>query len=88
MKVDALGNPERLLLTSGQVSEYGQTETLIGGFAFEAVLAVRCYDSDAFVGVIQRRKAIIPSKKNCLTLAALIDAFTRLATWWSDFSRS
>lgn len=63
--VDALGNPIRLLLTPGQASEYGQAEALIEGFAFEAVLADKGYDSDAFVEVIQRRgaEAIIPSKK-------------------------
>lgn len=66
--VDALGNPVRLLLTPGQASEYGQAEALIQGFTFEAVLADKGYDSDAFVEVIQRRGAevIIPSKKNRL----------------------
>lgn len=66
--VDALGNPVRLLLTPGQASEYGQAEALIEGFTFEAVLADKGYDSDAFVEVIQCRgaEAIIPSKKNRL----------------------
>ena len=71
--VDALGNPIRLLLTPGQASEYGQAEALIEGFAFEAVLADKGYDSDAFVEVIQRRgaEAIIPSKKNRLNPRSL-----------------
>ena len=30
--VDGLGNPVRLLLTAGQVSEYTQAEALIEGF--------------------------------------------------------
>lgn len=66
--VDALGNPVRLLLTPGQASEYGQAEALIEGFTFEAVLADKGYDSDAFVEIIQRcgAEAIIPSKKNRL----------------------
>ncbi len=66
--VDALGNPVRMLLTPGQASEYGQAEALIEGFSFEAVLADKGYDSDAFVEVIQRRgaEAIIPLKKNRL----------------------
>ena len=71
--VDALGNPIRLLLTPGQASEYGQAEALIEGFAFEAVLADKGYNSDAFVEVIQRRgaEAIIPSKKNRLNPRSL-----------------
>lgn len=71
--VDALGNPIRLLLTPGQASEYGQAEALIEGFALEAVLADKGYDSDAFVEVIQRRgaEAIIPSKKNRLNPRSL-----------------
>jgi transposase len=71
--VDALGNPIRLLLTPGQASEYGQAEALIEGFDFEAVLADKGYDSDAFVEVIQRRgaEAIIPSKKNRLNPRSL-----------------
>jgi len=71
--VDALGNPVRLLLTPGQASEYGQAERLVEGFTFEAVLADKGYDSDAFVEVIQRRgaEAIIPSKKNRLTPRSL-----------------
>lgn len=71
--VDALGNPVRLLLTPGQASEYGQAEALIEGFTFEAVLADKGYDSDAFVEVIQRRgaEAIIPSKKNRLNPRSL-----------------
>ncbi|CAI8923378.1 hypothetical protein EMIT0P258_50026 [Pseudomonas sp. IT-P258] len=49
---------------------------------FQAVLADKSSDSDAFVEVFQRRgaEAIIPSKKNRLPLAALIDTSTRLAT--------
>ncbi len=66
--VDALGNPVRLLLTPGQASEYSLAEALIEGFAFEAVLADKGYDSDAFVEVIRRRgaEAIIPSRKSRL----------------------
>lgn len=72
-RVDALGNPIRLLLTPRQASEYGQAEALLEGFAFEAVLADKVYDSDAFVEVLQRRsaEAIIPSKKNRLNPRSL-----------------
>lgn len=63
--VGALGNPVCLLLTPGQASEYGRAEALIEGFVFEAVLADKGYDSDAFVEVTRCRgaEAIIPSKK-------------------------
>jgi transposase len=75
--VDALVNPVRLLLTPGQASEYGQAEALIEGFAFEAVLADKGYDSDAFVEVIQRRgaEAVIPSKKKRLNPRSLVERF-------------
>ena len=64
--VDALGNPVRLILTPGQVSEHGQANALIEGFTLEAVLGDKGYDSDAFLGVIRARgaEAVIPPKKN------------------------
>ena len=63
--VDALGNPLRLLLIPGQASEYEQASALIDGFACEAVLADKGYDSAAFVDAIQciGAEAVIPSKR-------------------------
>ena len=64
--VDALGNPVRLLLTAGQVSEHTQAEALIGGFRADFVLADKGYDSDAFVAVIKGNgaTAVIPPRSN------------------------
>ncbi len=64
--VDALGNPVRLLLTTGQASEYGQANALIEGFEAEYVLADKGYDSDDFVQAIAATgaEAVIPSRKN------------------------
>jgi transposase len=64
--VDALGNPVRLLLTAGQVSEHTQAEALIGGFLAGFVLADKGYDSDAFVEIIKGGGAtpVIPPRSN------------------------
>jgi len=64
--VDALGNPVRLLLTAGQVSEHTQAEALIEGFRAGFVLADKGYDSDAFVETIQGSGAtpVIPPRSN------------------------
>ena len=67
--VDALGNPVRLLLTAGQVSEHTQAEALIDGFSADFVLADKGYDSDAFVEVIKGSGAtpVIPPRSNRIT---------------------
>lgn len=64
--VDGLGNPVRLLLTAGQVSEHTQAEALIAGFSADFVLADKGYDSDAFVEVIKGSgaAAVIPPRSN------------------------
>lgn len=64
--VDALGNPVKLLLTTGQASEYGQANLLIEDFDAEYVLADKGYDSDAFIESIERTgaKAVIPPRGN------------------------
>jgi transposase len=64
--VDGLGNPVRLLLTAGQVSEHTQAEALIAGFRADFVLADKGYDSDAFVETIKASGAtpVIPPKSN------------------------
>lgn len=63
---DALGNPVRFIITSGQASEYGQANALIEGFNADHVLADKGYDSDNFIEVIENSGAIpvIPSKSN------------------------
>ena len=64
--VDSLGNPVRLLLTAGQVSEYTEAEALIDGFQAAFVLADKGYDSDSFVAAIKNHGAVpvIPPKSN------------------------
>jgi transposase len=67
--VDGLGNPVRLLLTAGQVSEHTQAEALIAGFRAGFVLAGKGYDSDAFVEAIKGGGAtpVIPPRSNRIT---------------------
>jgi transposase len=62
--VDALGNPVRLLLTAGQVSEHTQAGALVEGFRADFVLADKGYDSDAFVETIKASGAtpVIPPR--------------------------
>ena len=64
--VDALGNPVRLLLTAGQASEYGQASALIDGFDAAYILADKGYDSDKFIGELEKAgaTAVIPPRKN------------------------
>jgi transposase len=64
--VDALGNPVKLLLTAGQASEYGQASALIDGFDATYVLADKGYDSDKFIGELEKAgaTAVIPPRKN------------------------
>jgi transposase len=64
--VDELGNPVRLLLTAGQVSEHTQTEALMAGFSADFVLADQGYDSDGFVEAIKHQGAVavMPPKSN------------------------
>ena len=64
--VDALGNPVKLLLTAGQASEYGQASALIDGFDAAYVLADKGYDSDQFIGELEKvgATAVIPPRKN------------------------
>jgi len=67
--VDGLGNPVRLLLTAGQVSEHTQAEALIAGFRADFVLTDKGYHSDAFVAAIKgvRATPVIPPRSNRIT---------------------
>ena len=64
--VDALGNPVRLLLTGGQISDYQKADDLIEGFHADYVIADKGYDSDAFVQAINSTgaEAVIPPRSN------------------------
>jgi transposase len=64
--VDALGNPLRLIVTSGQASEFGQALHLIEGWAADYVLADKGYDSDHVVAAVENSGAVavIPSRRH------------------------
>ena len=66
--MDALGNPVRTILTAGQDADITQAEALIDGFAADAVVADKGYDSDAFVARIESQgaHAVIPPRSNRL----------------------
>lgn len=63
--VDALGNPLKLILRPGQRADIIEAEALTEGYAFEAVIADKGFDSADFVDWIEQREAeaVIPSRK-------------------------
>lgn len=66
MTVDALGNPVRVRLTPGQVSDISQAAALLEGLDFQAAIADKGYDSNHLVEAITGRsaQAVIPPRKN------------------------
>ena len=66
VSTDGLGNPLRLTLTAGQRHDITQATVLIDGYAYDAVIADRSYDSDDFLVVISANGAvaIIPPRSN------------------------
>jgi transposase len=66
IRVDALGNPLRFLLTGGQRHDITQADGLVDSFQFGSVIADKGYDSDAFLQTIAERgaDAIIPARKS------------------------
>jgi len=66
--VDSLGNPVRVILTAGQISDIGQASALIKDQPAEFIVADKGYDSDAFVETIraQGSQAVIPPRSNRL----------------------
>ena len=66
--VDSLGNPVRVILTAGQLSDIGQAGALIKDQPAEFIVADKGYDSDAFVETIraQGSQAVIPPRSNRL----------------------
>ena len=64
--VDALGNPLKFILTSGQRHDITKAEALIGDIKDTTVLADKAYDSKALIESITDKKstAVIPSKRN------------------------
>ena len=66
--VDSLGNPVRVILTAGQISDIGQAGALIKDQPAEFIVADKGYDSDAFGETItaQGSQAVIPPRANRL----------------------
>jgi transposase len=64
--VEARGLPVEVVVTPGQVSDYGPAEALIEGRAGEAVIADRGYDADRVIDLIERQgsEAVIPPRKH------------------------
>jgi transposase len=66
--VDALGNPRRVMLSSGQTHDLGMATALIENEHTGAVVADKAYDSDALIAFIEQAGAqvVIPPKANRL----------------------
>ena len=66
MLTDALGNLVRFKLLPGQRSEIVGVPDLIGGLAFDALMADKAFDADHLRQTLHERgaKAVIPAKRN------------------------
>lgn len=63
MEIDSpLGNPLRVLLTTGQRHDSTQADAFLDGFTFEKVIADRGYAAAQFIAALQERgcEAVIP----------------------------
>jgi transposase len=98
--VDALGNPIRVIITSGTVHDSKQAEPLLEGLQADFLLADRGYDSDAIVqsAVDRGMTPVIPPRKNrkvrrhydehLYRLRHLVEnAFLKLKRWRSVCTR-
>lgn len=72
LAVEALGHGVRFRLTPGQSHHIKRGPALIEGFACDAMIADRAYDSDALVEQIEAQgaQAVIPSRANQKTARA------------------
>ena len=64
--VDALGNPLKFILTSGQRHDIMQADSLVKGIKNTMLFADKAYDSNAFIAQLEEQNciAVIPPKKN------------------------
>lgn len=64
--VDALGNPLRFILTAGQCHDSPQAEALIKGYAAQALIADKGYDSKDLIEAVTALEiqAVIPPRSN------------------------
>jgi transposase len=68
VKVDALGNPLKFIITPGQVSDITQANLLLEGITGAYVIGDKGYDSKALREAIKQQgsEPVIPSKSNAL----------------------
>lgn len=68
-KVDALGNPLKFIITSGQTSDVTQAEALLIGDSGSYVIGDKGYDSSSVRNVIKMKgsEPVIPSRSNAVT---------------------
>src|SRR6266568_3411765 len=66
LAVDALGLPVKMIITDGNVADCSQAEALIDGLPSTCLMADKAYDTNALLGLLERRKtaAVIPPKRN------------------------
>lgn len=66
VKVDALGNPLKFIITAGQESDFCQAYNMLGVTYNAYVLCDRGYDSDDFRNIIENQNSVpvIPGKRN------------------------
>ena len=64
--VDAVGNPIRILITSGTTTDCSETRNLIDGLEAGPLLADRGYDSNEIINQAESQGmlVVIPPKKN------------------------
>lgn len=67
--VDALGNPLRVILSAGQLSDINYAAQLIDHLPTQAVIADKGYDANHFMATIEvsGAQAVIPPRSNRLT---------------------
>jgi transposase len=72
MLADSQGRPLRFILTPGQQGDVLSAAALLDGFAAQAVLADKAYDSNAFRQIVADTgaEAVIPSNRSRKTLIA------------------
>ncbi len=71
MAVDVLGNPLRVILSAGQVSDIEQASNLIDQYPAQVVIADKGYDADHFVAKVEATaaQAVIPPCSNRTSLS-------------------
>lgn len=90
MATDTLGRPLRFILTAGQSGDILAAPALLDGFAPQAVLADKAYDSNALRAIIANAGAepVIPSNRSRKVIIPHNRRSTNIATASNDASIS